>query len=53
VALKSYIDRRTADAQSAALDLQQTTNRYNNAYEVMAKLQEKMDGLIKTQLRNW
>lgn len=53
VALKSYIDRRTADAQSAALDLQQTTNRFNNAYEVMAKLQEKMDGLIKTQLRNW
>jgi hypothetical protein len=53
VALKSYIDRRTSDAQSAALDLQQTTNRFNNAYEVMAKLQEKMDGLIKTQLRNW
>ncbi|MDF2377656.1 MAG: hypothetical protein P1U81_15565 [Verrucomicrobiales bacterium] len=53
VALKSYIDRRTADAQSASLDLQQTTNRFNNAYEVMAKLQEKMDGLIKTQLRNW
>lgn len=53
VSLKSYIDRRTADAQSASLDLQQTTNRFNNAYEVMAKLQEKMDGLIKTQLRNW
>jgi capsule polysaccharide export protein KpsE/RkpR len=53
VRLKSYIDRRTADAQSASLDLQQTTNRFNNAYEVMAKLQEKMDGLIKTQLRNW
>ena len=51
--LKGYIDRRTSDAQSAALDLQQTTNRFNNAYEVMAKLQEKMDGLIKTQLRNW
>lgn len=53
VALKAYIDRRTSDAQSATLDYQQTLNRFNNAYEVMAKLQEKIDGLIKTQLRNW
>ena len=53
VALKSYIDRRTSEAQSATLDYQQVLNRFNNAYEVMAKLQEKLDSLIKTQMRNW
>lgn len=52
VSLKAYIDRRTSDAQTATLDYQQVLNRFNNAYEVMAKLQEKLDGLIKTQLRN-
>jgi hypothetical protein len=51
--LKNYIDRRSADAQSATLDYQTVLNRYNTAYEIMAKLQEKLDSLIKTQLRNW
>jgi hypothetical protein len=34
------------------LDYQTTLNRYNNAFEVMSKLQEKVDGLVKSQLRN-
>ncbi len=50
--LKNYIDRRSADAQNATLDYQQVLNRFNNAYEVMAKLQEKLDNLLKGQLRN-
>lgn len=51
-ALKNYIDRRSAEAQQATLDYQNVLNRFNNAYEVMAKLQEKLDTLLKAQLRN-
>lgn len=50
--LKNYIDRRSAEAQQATLDYQNVLNRYNNAFEVMAKLQEKLDTLLKAQLRN-
>jgi len=50
--LKNYIDRRSAEAQEATLDYQNTLNRFNNAFEVMAKLQEKLDTLLKGQLRN-
>lgn len=50
--LKTYIDEKSTQSQSAMLDYQTTLNRYNNAFEVMSKLQEKMDGLIKNQLRN-
>jgi hypothetical protein len=50
--LKNYIDRRSAEAQQATLDYQNMLNRYNNAFEVMAKLQEKLDALLKAQLRN-
>jgi len=51
-ALKTYIDRKSTQSQDAMLDYQTTLNRYNNAYEVMSKLQEKLDGLVKSQLRN-
>lgn len=51
-ALKSYIDRKSTQSQDAMLDYQTTLNRFNQAYEVMSKIQEKMDGLIKGQLRN-
>lgn len=51
-ALKTYIDRKSTQSQDAMLDYQTTLNRFNNAYEVMSKLQEKMDGLVKSQLRN-
>lgn len=51
--LKSYIDRKSAQAQEATLDYQQVLNRFNNAYEVMAKIQEKFDDLLKAQLRNY
>lgn len=51
--LKNYIDRKSAQSQQAMLDYQTVLNRYNNAYEVMSKLQEKIDNLIKTQLRNY
>lgn len=50
--LKTYIDLKSTQSQDAMLDYQTTLNRYNNAYEVMSKLQEKMDGLVKSQLRN-
>ncbi len=50
--LKNYIDRRSAEAQQATLDYQNVLNRFNNAFEVMAKLQEKFDTLLKAQLRN-
>lgn len=50
--LKNYIDRRSAQSQQAMLDYQTVLNRYNNAYEVMAKLQEKIQGLLSSQLRN-
>jgi|GEM_PF-1630688 len=50
--LKSYIDRKSTQSQDAMLDYQTTLNRFNQAYEVLSKLQEKMDGLIKSQLRN-
>ncbi len=50
--LKSYIDRKSTQSQDAMLDYQTTLNRFNQAYEVMSKLQEKMDGLVKSQLRN-
>ncbi|MBB5031244.1 hypothetical protein [Prosthecobacter vanneervenii] len=51
-ALKSYIDQKSTQSQDAMLDYQTTLNRFNQAYEVMSKIQEKMDGLIKGQLRN-
>lgn len=51
-ALKTYIDRKSTQSQDAMLDYQTTLNRFNQAYEVMSKIQEKMDGLIKGQLRN-
>ena len=51
--LKNFIDRRSADAQDATLDYQTILNRFNNSYEVMAKVQEKLDSLIKAQLRNF
>jgi hypothetical protein len=51
-ALKSYIDRKSTQSQDAMLDYQTMLNRFNQAYEVMSKLQEKMDGLLKGQLRN-
>ena len=50
--LKNYIDRKSAQSQQAMLDYQTVLNRYNNAYEVMAKLQEKIQGLLSSQLRN-
>jgi len=50
--LKAYIDRKSTQSQDAMLDYQTTLNRFNQAYEVMSKIQEKMDGLIKGQLRN-
>jgi hypothetical protein len=34
------------------LDYQTLLNRYNNAFEVMSKIQEKIDNLLKSQLRN-
>ncbi len=52
VNLKNYIDRRSAEAQQATLDYQNTLNRFNNAFEIMAKLQEKLDTLLKAQVRN-
>ncbi len=53
VKLKNYIDRRSSEAQQATLDYQNTLNRFNNAFEIMAKLQEKLDTLLKAQLRNF
>lgn len=50
--LKNYIDRRSSEAQDASLDYQNVLNRFNNALEVMAKLQEKLDTLLKGSLRN-
>jgi len=52
VNLKNYIDRRSSEAQQATLDYQSTLNRYNSAYEIMGKMQEKLDNLVKSQLRN-
>ena len=52
MALKNYIDRRSSEAQQATLDYQSTLNRYNSAYEIMGKMQEKLDNLVKSQLRN-
>lgn len=51
-ALKTYIDQKSTQSQDAMLDYQTVLNRFNNAYEIMSKLQEKMDGLVKSQLRN-
>lgn len=50
--LKNYIDRRSSEAQDASLDYQNVLNRFNNGLEVLAKLQEKLDNLLKAQLRN-
>ena len=50
--LKAYIDRKSTQSQDAMLDYQTTLNRFNQAYEVLSKIQEKMDGLVKSQLRN-
>jgi hypothetical protein len=50
--VKTYIDLKSTQSQDAMLDYQTTLNRFNNAYEIMSKLQEKMDGLVKSQLRN-
>ncbi|GAA5149675.1 hypothetical protein GCM10023213_47700 [Prosthecobacter algae] len=50
--LKAYIDRKSTQSQDAMLDYQTTLNRFNQAYEVLSKIQEKMDGLVKSQIRN-
>lgn len=50
--VKNYIDQKSTQSQDAMLDYQTVLNRYNGAYEVMSKLQEKLDGLVKSQLRN-
>lgn len=50
--LKNYIDRKSAQSQDMMLDYQQILNRYNSSLEVLSKLQEKLDGLLKSQLRN-
>lgn len=50
--VKNYIDMKSTQSQDAMLDYQTMLNRYNSAYEVMSKIQEKMDGLVKGQLRN-
>lgn len=50
--LKTYIDLKNTQSQNAMLDYQTTLNRYNNAYDVMSKLQEKLQGLVTNQLRN-
>lgn len=50
--LKNYIDRKSAQSQDMMLDYQQVLNRYNSSLEVLSKLQEKMDSLLKSQLRN-
>jgi hypothetical protein len=50
--LKTYIDAKSTHSQDAMLDYQTTLNSYNNAFEVMSKIQEKVDGLVKSQLRN-
>jgi hypothetical protein len=53
VDIKNYIDRRSSEAQQATMDYQTTLGRYNSAYEIMGKLQEKLDNLVKNQLRNF
>ena len=53
VDLKNYIDRRSSESQQATMDYQTTLSRYNSAYEIMGKLQEKLDNLVKNQLRNF
>ncbi|HSJ04148.1 MAG: hypothetical protein ACAI34_03195 [Verrucomicrobium sp.] len=50
--LKNYIDRKSAQSQDLMLDYQQVLNRYNSSLEVLSKLQEKLDALMKSQLRN-
>ena len=51
--LKNHIDRKSAQSQQAMLDYQTVLNRFNNAFEVMSKIQEKVDSLLKSQLRNY
>lgn len=50
--LKNYVDRKSSEAQQAMLDYQTMLNRYNNAFEVMGKIQEKLQNLISSQYRN-
>lgn len=50
--LKAYVDRKSTQSQDMMLDYQQVLNRYNSSLEILSKLQEKMDGLIKSQIRN-
>jgi hypothetical protein len=50
--LKAYVDRKSAQSQDLMLDYQQVLNRYNSSLEIMSKLQEKLDTLVKGQLRN-
>jgi hypothetical protein len=52
VKISNYIDRRSSESEQASLDYQSTLTKYNNAYEVMGKMQEKLDNLVKSQLRN-
>jgi len=50
--LRAYIDLKSTQSQDAMLEYQTMLNRYNNAFEVMSKMQEKLDNLLKSQLRN-
>ena len=50
VALKNYTDNLNSQAQNAMLDYQQTLNNYNNAYDVMGKLQDKFNTMFQAQL---
>ncbi|MBV8969787.1 MAG: hypothetical protein JO331_12125 [Verrucomicrobia bacterium] len=53
VGLQNYIDRRTADAQSAMVDYQNTLNTFNNNYNTMSQLQQTLEQVITQQLKNW
>jgi hypothetical protein len=52
-ALQNFIDRRSADAQSAMVDYQNTLNTFNNNYNTMSQLQQKLEDLLTQELRNW
>jgi len=51
--LKNYIDTRQSELQQASLDYQTTLNRFNQAYETMAKLQDKLQDLMRNIYRNF
>jgi hypothetical protein len=53
VGLQNFIDRRTADAQSAMVDYQNTLNTFNNNYNTMSQLQQALENLLTQELKNW